>query len=192
MDSASLLQRASSANVKRVSSHRLTWCSTPINNQKFWVSGYSGKTCSGLADLCTASSCSGRGRCSPIWNATLCACDQVGSAGTLGLREVNNSWFQRWKGATCGAMVDECTSIPCENDGVCESTESGFRCHCRKYYLGMWRGSRARINDLSDTTFKNYPVWRENCVRIGEIEFVGAWKSSLNEFTGKFFVEEFV
>ncbi|KJH47146.1 EGF-like domain protein [Dictyocaulus viviparus] len=66
--------------------------------------GYSGDTCSSIFDMCTVSSCSGRGRCTPVWNATMCTCDK------------------RWRGKHCDQLLDECMDVPCENDGVCETT----------------------------------------------------------------------
>ncbi|KAK6025581.1 EGF-like domain protein, partial [Ostertagia ostertagi] len=102
--------------------------------------GFSGKTCSVLSDLCTTSSCSGRGHCTPVWNATLCTCDK------------------RWRGAACTHLVDECLSIPCENDGTCETTAEGFKCHCKKYYLG----DRCELQG----TCLTHPCERGECIQL--------------------------
>ncbi|XP_045479696.1 sushi, von Willebrand factor type A, EGF and pentraxin domain-containing protein 1-like [Harmonia axyridis] len=43
-----------------------------------------------------------------------------------------------WTGKSCEVKIDFCSSNPCQNNGTCINSPSGFKCECPKLYHGMF------------------------------------------------------
>ncbi|KAH3846512.1 hypothetical protein DPMN_088814, partial [Dreissena polymorpha] len=91
------------------------------------LDGFDGEHCQNVLDPCYDSPCM-RGTCFAHLSLFLCVCPP-GYSG---------KFCEKGQGA-CDShpYIDECSSNPCRNNGICHDEAGGFRCECPRGYSGL-------------------------------------------------------
>ncbi|KAF2366724.1 EGF-like calcium-binding domain [Trinorchestia longiramus] len=123
--------------------------------------GVSGQYCEVQRDECASQPCLNGGQCTDLTNAFTCDCNGTGYRGITCSENIDEcgedapcaegaTCFDLYggyecacppgtAGPTCHSAMDECASLPCLNEGTCESLNggSGFSCVCAPSFGGL-------------------------------------------------------
>ncbi|OWF45684.1 Fibropellin-1 [Mizuhopecten yessoensis] len=101
------------------------------------ITGWAGQTCDSDVNECKASPCQNEAVCVNIPGGYLCNCTGgwKGDNCTSGWKGDNCTGG--WKGDNCTQDINECSGVPCQNNGTCVNSEGGFHCICSEGYTGI-------------------------------------------------------